>query len=84
MVGAEQTIFYILASIFLSFAIIFMCVVAYYFFVILFNISKLVKSAKETGEDIKEKTEELLGILGVVVATVEKFVKVSKGRKSKK
>jgi len=84
MVEVEQTIFYILASIFLTLAIIFMCMFAYYFFVILFNISKLVKSAKETGKDVKEKIEELLGILGVIIATVEKFVKVSRGRKSKK
>ena len=85
-----QDIFFIIASLFLGLATIFICVIFFYWIKILKNISDFSSDFKKAGERFKEKVETIGRMVTTIITFVEKIgkshfrEKFKKSKKSKK
>jgi SNF family Na+-dependent transporter len=69
----EQTIFYILGSLFFALSIGILVVIAYYLTKLLKDISSIGENLESVVNTLKEKVEGLTGVIATAIAVIEKF-----------
>lgn len=83
-----ETTFYILGSIFLGLAIIFLVLVGYYWIEILRNFSRMSKNFSDMSRIVREKVEKTSDLIAGIFTVIEKISQIYKkkkyGEKSKK
>jgi len=69
----EQTIFYILGSIFFFIVIVLLAFFLYYAVLVLRNIVRISTTVQEVAEDVKKRVESLSAVMAGIVTAVEKI-----------
>ena len=81
----EQTIFYILGSVFFAIVIVLLLAFLYYMIKILREISEITMTVQQIVEDIKTRVESLSAVMAGIVTAVDKIKKnLEEKSKSKK
>ncbi len=80
----EETVFYILASVFLGIAIILLCVISFYWIRTLRNFQKTSSNLKEVSEELKEKLTSFSGIVAGITVLIKKIMETKSKKKEKK
>lgn len=71
-----ENIFYILISVLVTLAIVFLCMVLFYWIRILRNFSKVSENFREMGAMLKNRMEGLTGILTSIITIAERVAGV--------
>lgn len=77
----EQTIFYILGSVFFGLAIVFLYSLGYFWFRILRDFSEMSSDLRDAVNTLKEKVEGLASFFSAGIALVEKLVEAYQKKK---